>query len=1149
MNIFKGLFSRKKKEAIEVKNLTNSTVFILQTADKKDIVDISSIFNNNPYNDIVIDNPNSYSSSLATLSKNITRRHKTIETIKQQWGEKTWLNIHGGYDTGKSQLSLLISENLKYIPLSFSFKDISPNEFKNIIVLVFKQILANNLESKKIQLILFDDLPQLGLDDNVTKLFIELVSYCENNRVKVLSTSNYKINYKVAASVKNNFVELLIPLLNKEEIEEVISRYNDQDKAFKFATIMEAISAGYPVYVQIICQYLDGKGWVLPEDELISFISGKAFNELDDETYQKLLYTTQNESSREILYRLNLVLGTISNETIDIISNVSPVVNAPFEKVNSIMGTWLQKNSDETYFISPLIKRLGSNNVLPETRKEINNKLAHSILAKKILSQYDSQRAISYFIAGESFNDAGMIMLMALQSYFKNPEIFTESSIGSYWISTDLPAAMKLVTKLSLRALQLHILNDLQFKKHSKFNYQNKEFIRSDLERLVSRHPKEEVVDEIYHFSLLILFKSYISDDVKKSLRYLNTLSDIGFEHFADSEKELYNNLWLVLDKVYTIDEMQAWFESFIKIGKREDFYDVEMIYLFSRRLFDNIIEGERDWREKIEIVEFVEEKAYAYSLQLLGAYSVKTKIFIVAEKLGDLSQAEIYYIQIQGRYSKPEARFLITDELGRQQFYKGRNEEALSNLLEIESVDISLITKVDTYLTLAKIFGEKDKVIAHQFTKKAIEFSQNDLMPTKLTAAKLTGEYAISFWLLRDSKSAIYKLAECYEQLLLSYKQIDRFDNIDDYNIIVLQVGNAINYIYQILNFGRPPATSPDGSDYVVPKRGLFNNTYDPKLLHEWYYEERKFMNVYIFIQAFEYFNDQENSVKWANYAFEMNDEITLYTFKNTLRSFVGYKIVQNKYEETLVIEKDLKEFEEKLNIQMSDEITNSQQKEMFLALLERSPSSKDMDDYYITYNFIPIVLRELTLFLENKSSEGQIISNLKEHFLTTESLYADQAINKYILFILDNYPSDYNSCRKLIDKINELESDNKRPVQIIYCLICSLKAPTIEALKLHLALMPYLEKAIKGLSTGIYLFILYPFVYKFWTSRVYTTPQDFYFLELWQKNLAVSFDVKKEFKIVAIYSLICMHLAYRPNENEQSWMKDYINAALRAN
>ncbi len=93
----------------------------------------------------------------------------------------------------------------------------------------------------------------------------------------------------------------------------------------------------------------------------------------------------------------------------------------------------------------------------------------------------------------------------------------------------------------------------------------------------------------------------------------------------------------------------------------------------------------------------------------------------------------------------------------------------------------------------------------------------------------------------------------------------------------------------------------------------------------------------------------------------------------------------------------------------------------------------------------------------------------------------------------------------------------------------------------------MPYLEKVIKGLSTGMYLFILYPFINKFWTIQVLTKPQDFYFLELWNKNLKKSTDVKNKYKVVAFYCLVCMHLAYRPNKNEQEWMQDYMDYAVK--
>ncbi|CAD0003356.1 hypothetical protein [Flavobacterium salmonis] len=1147
IDFFRNLFKQNtKNENIEVKNLTNSNVFILQTTSDKDIVDISSILKNNPYNNIVINNPHSYSGSLATLSKNISRRAVTIEKIKAEWGEKTWLNIYGGYDTGKSQLSLLLSENLNNNNcLSYNFKDLSDNEFKNIIVLVFKEILTKYFENENSKLIIFDDLPQLGFDDNINKLFIELLNYCLVSNIKILSTSNFKINNKIINPIKDNFIELSIPLLNKQEIEDIISTYTEESKSLKYSTIIKSISEGYPVFVQIICQYLENSEWTIPLDEFTDFFSGKAFTELNEETYQKLLHTTQNESAREILYRLNIVLGTISNDTIEIISNVNPAINSPYEKINSLSGTWLQKNADETYFISPLIKNLGTNNVLQETKKEINNRLAQHVLSKKNLSQYDSQRAMNYFLAGESYDDAGMIMIMALQTYFKYPEIFTDTIFGSFWVSTSLPEQMKSLTKLAIRLLQLHIFNDLQLKKHPKFSLENKVLIREDLENIIKSNSDLQI--EIINTSTLILFKSYILDDVKKALLYLESLNEIDFKDFEESEENLYNNLWVIFDKIIYDDEIEAWFDCFNKIGKEESFFDHSRMHLFSRRLFDNILEKENSWEEKMQSIEFVEAKAIENNLQILGAYSVKTNIFIIAEKLNKLSDAELYYEKVKSKYVSQEAIFLIKDELGRQQFYNGKKDEALLILLDIEAINISVITKLDTYLTIAKIFGDKDKVVAHEYTKKALEFAQNEIKVSRLSIAKLWGEYAISFWLLGDSKKAIYNLAECYELLLIAYKEIDDFADINDYNIVVVQIGNALNYIFQILSFNRPPEKSQSGDSYVVPYRGILNNNYNPVLLKEWYYDERKYLNVFLLIQCFEFYNDKDNAVKWANKAFEMDKEIFLYNFKNSLRSFVVYKILQNKYQESAEIEKEITDYEDTVNIGMADELHNSQQKQMFLNMLERLPSNKDKDYYYLTYNLIPILLKELTLIIENKNTEEQCVKNIKEHLFRNDFLYQDKDVITNIYYILDNFPRDYISSRKIIDWVNGIENENKKPLQIICYLICSLKAPSREALKIHLALMPYLEKAIKGFSEGTLLFILYPFVSRFWTTRIFTNPQDFYFLDLWHKNLNKSIEVKNKYKVISFYSLICMHMAYRPDINEQDWMQEYIDYVIK--
>src|SRR5690606_28285656 len=106
------------------------------------------------------------------------------------------------------------------------------------------------------------------------------------------------------------------------------------------------------------------------------------------------------------------------------------------------------------------------------------------------------------------------------------------------------------------------------------------------------------------------------------------------------------------------------------------------------------------------------------------------------------------------------------------------------------------------------------------------------------------------------------------------------------------------------------------------------------------------------------------EYSIKWANYAFDLNENIVLYTFKGSLKSFIVYQILQNKYQKIHEIENEVEEYLESINIEMADEIKNSQQKESFLNLMKAKPSSTEgADDYYLTFNLIPIILNEFRL------------------------------------------------------------------------------------------------------------------------------------------------------------------------------------------
>ncbi len=1159
---FKNLFGLSSKKAnIDVNNINNSKVNILNFQSDSESINkfIESFLENNESgvsnfhkqsNELILKND-----STLLQAKNITFRIETVQKIIDEWGDKSWLNIYGGFDTGKSQLSLLLKNQLKFKCIWISLKGLTDSEFRQKILYLVTSVLSKNITSKEgvnidnKQLIIFDDLPQLGNNDQINTLLIQLINYCTQNNIKILSTSNYKLHSKIKNVINSDFTEINIPLLTKDETLEVLKTYTNTKKNLKYLDSIYTVSQGYPIYVQVICKYLEDKNWSLDVDEFFKFLTGEAFNNLSDETYQKLLSTTEDESARELLYRLNIVSGDISNDIIKLVCKASPIINKPIEKIIKLTGTWLQKNENNTYTMSPLIRRLGKENLASTTVIEVNNSLGKFILAKESKSQYDVQSAMLYLVNGESYDEAGMVFISVLQFYITKTNLLKESGLDIFWSSTPLPTGMSTTLKILIRTLQLYIESDLKTTNSINYKEDKRDYLRNDLESLIKL--ESDLEEPQILFSKLILFKSYLLENGKKAMSHFSifTSSNRFLNEIEDNylKEGFTNNIWLLLYDLESYDDVKTWFYNYRLINKPIEEYDYKSVELFSKILCDNLIAKNTNSDEAIRILDFIYENSQSNNLEILGAFSSRAKITILCEKLDNIIEAEQYMSKVYPTFQNELALFLIKDELGRQQYYLDKKDDSLKTLLEVVEIDISYITKIDAYLTIAKIVGEKDTALAHQYTDKAINYGRSKVELTKLSKIKLKGEYATSQWFIGNSKEAIYTLSNAYSELLESYNSIDRFDDINDYNITVLRIGSVLNYIFQVVENGIPPEKIFDGSEYAPPSRGMFNSTYDAKLLNDYYYEERKYLVVFVFIRAFEYFNDIDNSVKWANVAFNLNNEIKLYTFKNTIKSFIPYQILQDKYQETLNIEDDLITFGKIPREDLEQEITNPQQKKMFLEILKKETTYDYSDDYLLTFNVILILLRKFRLLVEGNMTKKVLVESTKEYLNINSSYFKEQEAINSVHYILENFPNSYEKSKELIEWINKLEIENIKPIQIICYLICSLTAPPVESLKLQFALMPYLQKVVKGISRGAYQYILYPFVYEFWTNWVYLEPEIFHFTELWDENLKRSINVENKYKVIALYALVSMHLGYKPKENEQEWMQDYIDEVIK--
>lgn len=1121
ISIKNELINNLKKKEIDEKIVTDQTNYVLEKIEKKLDLQIPT------FEDLLISKD-----SVPLLSAQISSREKTILSLLNSC-KKKWLAVYGIYDTGKTQLAILICQHLRYPTVWINCKDLDSEFFIQKIIRAFDGTDESNLfeiieqsKSENTKLLVLDDLIDLGNNGKIDSFLNQLIKTCFESNYFILSTSNFKIHSNIKNIHFDNIYEREVPLLDELETLEIVNSF-PKSEDFIPKKIIFTLAKGYPIYTQVICRYLDSKNWTINENEIQDFVTGKIFTDFTDETIKKLIEKVQDKETRELLYRLNIVLTNISNSEINIVAESNPKISLPQEKVNSLTGTWIQKINNTELILSPLIRRLGTINLSETTVRDINFKLGKSIFEKGKISQIDVFFILKYYIAAKKFDDAGFVLMSFFQNISSKRDYFFKWNFNLFWYYDTLPVEMALFIRLFLRTQHLIIAMDGDLPDDKEINY-----LRNDLESLV----EEALISKIDVFlPAIVLATSHLNENPTKAIRYFTyyknsyTYNNIEQDVIDIFPNQINQNndllIWLVLRNISNIELLNEWFENYEKLSIDIKDFDNEQVDLLSNRLYFNfILEEEKkahpNWEELLKTFTIIFEKADKLDLEILKAYSIKKQIQIISEKLADVIRAEELYKNYISFFKNSSAIFLITDELGRQLYYKGLTDKALSYLNEIKDIEVGQYNtvKIDTYTVLARLYGDLDKDSAQRYMNSALSFAENNIYVDELSYIKLMGENAVSLYLNNKIPESLVELSKGYELLLNS------FENDVDFKNVQVIYGNTISYIYMHFDKKKVPL---DSKTHTPPYRGIFASNNDQ--ISELYTDEKLVIIIAMIIWFFEEIRDRVSAYRWANKVFSFMKEIDIREFRMIFIGITGYKILDDKYEEAIM-----------------DQIEIYKSNEKFLST-SSSNITENLKNYRIDFAVVvsaitPIYIRLLNKYLIHEIEIGSVNFIAKSLILQFKNFMEDKNVVSNTLHVLENYPKNENDSKSLMKSINSFDSVEFGQIQFLGYIICSMEMQSKVALQTH-----FVFKEIFQLYTGsINLYIIVPFFIEFWKMKITQEKDKFDNIRKLIQNLEKVNTLVNSLQVKAIFALIAESLNYNLTAEDKNWLKDYYDEYL---
>jgi hypothetical protein len=1072
------------------------------------------------------------------LAVHISKRSNTIKNILKK-DDLKWLALIGMYETGKTQLSILIQQYLNLDTIWINFKDYDEKNFTRKLFSSFEvenleELIAKveSLDCKSKKVFILEDLPKFGNSHLTDNLFTSFIASCLKRDIFIVSTSNYKLPSSIQSIFSDHISEEETPQMSREESLEVLSTYPDSSE-FEFKNVIHDITQGYPIYLQVICRFLQKRNWNITHEELINFFSGTLFTELTDQTLSKFVLKVEDQQTRDLLYRLNIIKTPITEREITVISECIPEIDRPFEKLSPILGTWLQRNFD-LYIISPLFKRLGVLNLSKSVFREVNYQLGISLIEKKNISQHDFKHVISYFINAEKFDEAGFVTINLLQHCHSNPNYYFDSNLTLYtWYYSLIPREISLFLRLLIRSLQLNISLAIESE-----NNKSSDFLRDDLVRLVNQALVEKV--DVYLPSLT-LSSYYLREDSTLAIKYFSYyINSYSYKQLPYSDSATFEQLknldnsiiWLLLMNINDLPQMINWFDNISKLPLAVEEIVTEQSFLLSNRLFHNFIAKELklaspDWNGLIEKFIDIYKSSTTNNLQILQALSIKYIIQITSERLDNIADAELFFQQYIASITDDLGTFLVIDELGRQLFYKNENVKSKQYLLQIASYQAEkyVITKVDTLSTLARIISETSREDAHAYMESAFIFIQDNIFIDEITYVTFIGEFATSLLLVDKAHNSMLKFIEGYEFLL------DSFENNTSYYNAQVKYGNAIGYLQYLIEKG----TARSSDKFTVPYRGMFSKSHG---LDDLFFSEKLLIVITIIINYYELINNMSEAHKWAKKIFKLKSKYNINIFHRMLTPLLGYPIMEGHYEVALQYQIEINRLTTKMLESDVSQIENTHEKTITSTIkAAESAVEKDIDFELLVHVLNPILFHLLTRLIKKEIDVVESVSIFKNLLDKFGNFFSNQETLTNLVYLMEYFPTNNLQSQDLMTYTNEIKQPCFGHIQLLSYLICSLQMDPKNALDTHFKL----SECFSLYSGSINNKILIPFYFEFWTLKITEYPTAFKNLRKLTLNLAKVSNLPIVFQISAIFALIADDINYTINAKDKLWLQDY--------
>lgn len=1056
----------------------------------------------------------------------LVSRPQTVQYVIALLSKHVCYAMSGGSGSGKTQLAILVAGSFTgrkiwirlgpdvataCLTLELALSKVLPREAtlnsKRWCELVVQQLPPSSL-------FVLDDCPRTNGATGFDEMLVALCAACSRSAARIIAVGADLVPYTLRQALGSLVISEPVPEFSESEALDLLRQYGATETflASAWAKLVQLAARRHPVLLVQAAVYLRERNWAADNSVLEELLNGTFAGELDSSTVNRISETVPDASTRELLYRVKLIGWPFSSKEVQRVSAIPPTITLPMERLHSLVGLWVQRDSDREFVVSPLVSRLDDDNVPEDVQKLIYARLGRGILQQRVLGPIEVSKAVNYFVRAAEFNSAAAVLATAYQALIAEPETADPLGLSAIWAGLPYPAQMELDRRILLRSMQVVIRHRLG--KDTRYE-------RTDLERLLKEAEHCEGLHLAIVSAAILVCNTLAEKDptlairvLRRALRAFRAMDKAELE--IDLEEMVLSVLWMAAAWIQTDSDYLAWFsilqeltqsevERWVALDIAEDASKAAASGIWTRAV--DLKTSEPRWAEVTARLRDLEQWAASHGALAMQADAICAQIVIAAEYQTDLPFAQLIADRGISEIAMPKIRFVIAECMARQHDYFGSVSDALSwyDLALRYSSGVRPTRQVALLMMAGVAAQPLDEQLSHEYLRRGVRLAERGSVDYA-TGINVRGELAIALWNSGQKRAAYELWRDAAQELLLANKGTERWKGL------FMIFGNCSGYF---ASAGKAVSDS-----MTIPFTGIFMR--DQRRVADLYEEEKSSLlpaQLALFAQDVNAFEEATN---WACRVPSIDGLLATVARTLMLDMSVGARLRDKEY---------LKVIE---SAALSD--VEAAREPLSFAELGSKETQRRAEAMTAQLTVIALLIEIVRIALHDRS-RAQAIAH--EIFEKTNQLGTPGREFDFWTGVADAFHSvasqDTNHA-VMSSKAAAAARAQVSSLQVAFSLAAMLSAAPVEALRLQIQLSPWLERLF---SPTTYHFTLGRLIPEFWISIVDAYPINFGFPQRTRRSIEEASRADADrLKVRGVVGAVALSLGLRLPADVQKWL-----------